>query len=107
MKGYIEERVVKIASYIVENNSTVRQAAKMFGVSKSTVHKDISERLKLINTSMANEVRKVLDCRVGLRPPRNDNKGTAVSSLSLRRSAATAAISIYRHHCMEKTPVVK
>ena len=61
MKGYIEERVVKIASYIVENNSTVRQAAKMFGVSKSTVHKDISERLKLINPSMANEVRKVLD----------------------------------------------
>ena len=61
MKGYIEERVVKIASYIVENNSTVRQAAKMFGASKSTVHKDISERLKLINPSMANEVRKVLD----------------------------------------------
>lgn len=44
MKGYIEERVVKIASYIVENNSTVRQAAKMFGVSKSTVHMVVTKQ---------------------------------------------------------------
>lgn len=38
MKGYIEERVIEIANYIVENNATVRQAAKHFGISKSTVH---------------------------------------------------------------------
>ena len=61
MKGYIEERAVDIANYIVERNATVRQAAKKFGVSKSTVHKDVSERLPLISPGLAGEVRKVLD----------------------------------------------
>ena len=61
MKGYIEERAIDIAHYIVEENATVRQAAKKFGVSKSTVHKDVSERLASINASLTNEVRKVLD----------------------------------------------
>ena len=49
MKKYIEERAAEIASYIVENNATVRQAAKKFGVSKSTVHKDVTERLEEID----------------------------------------------------------
>lgn len=61
MKKYIEERAVEIANYIVENNATVRQAAKQFGISKSTVHKDCSDRLLFINPSLASEVRKVLD----------------------------------------------
>lgn len=61
MKGYIEERAVEIANYIVERNATVRQAAKKFGVSKSTVHKDVSERLPFINQGLAAQVRKVLD----------------------------------------------
>ncbi len=61
MKKYIEERAVEIANYIIDNNATVRQAAKTFGVSKSTVHKDVSERLEGINASLAKEVRKVLD----------------------------------------------
>ncbi len=61
MKDYIEERVLGIAEYIVESNSTVREAAKRFGVSKSTVHKDVSERLMQINPTLAQEVRKVLD----------------------------------------------
>lgn len=61
MKRYIEERAVDIANYIIANNSTVRQAARQFGVSKSTVHKDVSERLYYINVSLAKEVRKVLD----------------------------------------------
>ena len=43
MKDYIEERAVEIATYIIENNATVRQAAKQFGISKSTVHKDVTE----------------------------------------------------------------
>ena len=42
MKGYIEERVIEIANYIVENNATVRQAAKHFGISKSTVHAEVT-----------------------------------------------------------------
>lgn len=59
--NYIEERVVDIANYIVKSRSTVRQAAKQFGVSKSTVHKDVTERLLKINPSLAKEARKVLD----------------------------------------------
>ena len=61
VKDYIEERAVEIAGYIVETKATVRQAAKKFGISKSTVHKDCVERLKLINPALAVEVRKVLD----------------------------------------------
>lgn len=61
MKENIEERAVEIAGYIVETKATVRQAAKQFGISKSTVHKDITERLLRINPSLAAEARKILD----------------------------------------------
>lgn len=61
MKDYIEERAVAVAGYIIECNATVRQAAKKFGVSKSTVHKDITERLKQIDPSLAAQTRVVLD----------------------------------------------
>lgn len=49
MKEYIEERAIAIANYIIESNATVRQTAKKFGISKSTVHKDVTERLLMIN----------------------------------------------------------
>ena len=52
---------MNIANYIIEHNATVRQAAKEFGISKSTVHKDITERLLRINPSLAAEARKILD----------------------------------------------
>ena len=61
MKDYIEERAVAIANYIIDHNATVRQTAKKFGISKSTVHKDCAERLRTINPSLAAEVRKILD----------------------------------------------
>lgn len=61
MKEYIEERAVEIANYIIEEKVTVRQAARKFGVSKSTVHKDCADRLAKINPALAKEVRKVLD----------------------------------------------
>lgn len=61
MKDYIEERAIDIANYIIENNATVRQTAKAFGISKSTVHKDVTERLMQINSTLAKEARKVLD----------------------------------------------
>jgi len=60
VKEYIEERVIETANYIIENNATVRATAKKFNISKSTVHKDVSERLKKINISMAEKVQKVL-----------------------------------------------
>ena len=61
MKGYIEERAIEIARYIIDNNTTVRQAAKQFGISKSTAHMAVTERLEKINASLAAETRKVLD----------------------------------------------
>ena len=62
MKGIsIEERAVKLAHYIIETKETVRSTAKTFGVSKSTVHKDITERLEKINPALARNVREILD----------------------------------------------
>lgn len=61
MKDYIEERAINIAVYIINNNATVRQTAKAFGVSKSTVHKDVTDRLLQVNPTLATEARKVLD----------------------------------------------
>ena len=61
MKSYIEERAVEIAKYTIDNNATVRQTAKQFGISKSTVHKDVTERLSQVNPTLAREARKVLD----------------------------------------------
>ena len=58
MKDYIEERAVEIANYIIDTKATVRQTARKFGVSKSTVHKDC---LRQINPALAVETRKVLD----------------------------------------------
>ena len=55
MKDYIEERAVEIAYYIIENKATVRQTAKKFGMSKSTIHKDVTERLLQINPALAGE----------------------------------------------------
>lgn len=57
----IEERAVKVAQYIIETEDTVRGAAKKFGISKSSIHKDVSQRLLNINYALAMEVRKVLD----------------------------------------------
>ncbi len=57
----IEERAISLAHYIIDSKDTVRGAAKKFGISKSTVHKDVSERLKKINPSLAKEVRIILD----------------------------------------------
>lgn len=61
MKDYIEERALTIANYIIEERATVRQTAKKFGVSKSTVHKDVTERLMQVNPALANQAREVLD----------------------------------------------
>ncbi|CZR71630.1 Stage III sporulation protein D [Clostridioides difficile] len=61
MRSHIEERAIVVAKYILKKNTTVRQTAKTFGVSKSTIHKDVTERLKEINPSLAKEVKNVLD----------------------------------------------
>jgi len=64
MKGYrfdYEERCEKIAQYLIEEGATVRTAATVFGISKSTVHKDVTERLKTVNASLYNDVKTVLE----------------------------------------------
>ncbi len=61
MRTDIEERAVRLAEYITENHSTVRGAAKAFGVSKSTVHKDITERLEHVDPELFSEVRDLLN----------------------------------------------
>ncbi len=57
----LENRVLKLSEYIIQHKSTIRDTAKFFGVSKSTVHKDLSQRLKYINTKIYKEVKKILE----------------------------------------------
>lgn len=61
MKNCVEERAVELGEYIIENNATVRATAKRFHISKSTVHKDVSDRLKKVNPQLYEQVRKVLE----------------------------------------------
>lgn len=61
MKDYIEDRVLDIARYIIDNNATVRAAAKVFNVSKSTVHKDVHDRLVKINRELYKQCSSVLE----------------------------------------------
>lgn len=60
MRDYIRKRVVDISHYIVDTKATVRQAAAVFGVSKSTVHKDVTERLPRVSKELAKKVKRVL-----------------------------------------------
>jgi len=61
LKGNIEERACQLALYIIENKATVRSAAQRFGISKSTVHKDLSERLPAFNRGLYLQVKQVLE----------------------------------------------
>ena len=61
LKSYIEERVLSLANYIIDRKATVRQTGKRFSVSKSTVHKDVADRLKYINHNLYEEVRVILE----------------------------------------------
>lgn len=61
MKGIVEERAAMLGEYIIESKATVRKAAKKFGISKSTVHKDVSQRLRKVNPALYREVRQILE----------------------------------------------
>jgi putative DeoR family transcriptional regulator (stage III sporulation protein D) len=61
LKDYIEERVLEVANYIIRSKATIRKTAKVFGVSKSTIHKDMTERLPKINPQIADEAKNILD----------------------------------------------
>ena len=61
LKGNMEERAQELALYIIENKTSVRSAASRFGISKSTVHKDLSERLPVINRALYRQVKEILN----------------------------------------------
>ena len=83
MKDYIEERAVEIATYIIETSATVRQTARKFGISKSTVHKDCTDRMVQINPLLARQVREVLDTN---KQERHIRGGLATKEKYLRRT---------------------
>ena len=61
MKGIVEERAIELGEYIVEHEATVRKTAKKFGISKSTVHKDVAQRLKYVDPQLYQTVKAILD----------------------------------------------
>ena len=73
MKDYIAKRTLNVANYMLETKSTVRGAAQKFGVSKSTVHKDISERLKMISPGLYSKAKKLLEINKSERHIRGGN----------------------------------
>lgn len=82
MKNHIEERAVAVANFIVSSNSTVRETARRFGISKSTVHKDITDRVEKIDPELARSVRKVLEVN---KAERHIRGGLATREKYLRR----------------------
>ena len=83
MKDHIEERAVAVANFIVSSNSTVRETAKRFGKSKSTVHKDITDRVEKLDPDLARSVRKVLEVN---KAERHIRGGLATREKYLRRN---------------------
>lgn len=92
LNGMVEDRAVKLGEYIVEHKATVRSAAKVFGVSKSTVHKDVTERLSKINPALAKEVNKVLTV--------NKQERHIRGGMATKRKAEQA--ELLRHHLAEQ-----
>ena len=88
----LSERIISEAIYIVENNTTIRQTDKKFGTSKSTVHKDITKKLKKIDEKLYNEVRKVLDYNISQRAIRG---GRAAKKKYKKWSLKVVGIAYY------------
>ncbi|MDF2946774.1 MAG: stage sporulation protein [Bacillales bacterium] len=85
---YIKERTLKIGMYILETKKTVRVIAKEFGVSKSTVHKDLTERLPAINPELAGSVQEILDYHKSIRHLR----GGEATKMKYKREEAGKAV---------------
>ena len=85
MKEYIEERTINVANYIIENKCTVRTAAKHFNISKSTIHKDVTERLWEVNRALAEKVKVVLETN---KTNRHIRGGEATKNKYLRAKSA-------------------
>ncbi|WP_102026461.1 sporulation transcriptional regulator SpoIIID [Salirhabdus sp. Marseille-P4669] len=93
MHDYIKERTIKIGKYIVETRKTVRVIAKEFGVSKSTVHKDLTERLPEINPELGKEVKEILDYHKSIRHLRGGEATKKKYSSRTKDESMTKTIS--------------
>ena len=89
MQEYIVQRVMEITNYIMETGFTVRQTAQVFGVSKSTVHKDITERLPQINANLSRQIRVILEKNKAERHLRG-GEATRLKYLSEKKEALKA-----------------
>ncbi|MBQ9747716.1 MAG: sporulation transcriptional regulator SpoIIID [Clostridia bacterium] len=89
MKEIVEERAVRLGEYIVENKDTVRRAAARFGISKSTVHKDVTDRLREIDPGLCREVGLVLEQNKQERHMRG-GEATKQKYIRLRKSSEGA-----------------
>ena len=89
MKGLPEDRAVRFAHYIIENGATVRDAAREFGISKSTVHKDVTERLPGINHQLYRRVKAVLEKN---KQERHIRGGQATKQKYARERSGPAAV---------------
>ncbi len=89
MSDYIRKRVLDVSQFIIDTDSTIRHAAKVFGVSKSTVHKDVTERLPKIDEELAKLVKKVLEKNKAERHLRG-GEATKRKYRSQRRKASPA-----------------
>ena len=97
MKDYIEERVLELAAYVLETQTTVRGAAKHFKISKSTVHKDLTERLTELNPTLAKDVKHVLDNNIFSNATFKVSTVCSISAFVLRMlSPATGCLSSSR-----------
>ncbi len=93
MHDYIKERTIKIGRSLVETKNTVRTIAKEFGVSKSTVHKDLTERLPEINPDLANEVKLILEYHKSIRHLRGGEATKIKYKRKRQRTPETAGMS--------------
>ncbi|ENH96564.1 stage III sporulation protein D [Gracilibacillus halophilus YIM-C55.5] len=104
MHDYIKERTMRIGRYLVETKKTVRVIAKEFGVSKSTVHKDLTERLPDIHPELANEVKQILHHHKSIRHIRG---GEATKQKYQVDSNEPFQADPLSHHIITKQPVKK
>ena len=96
MTDTIEKRACEAAVYMIETGATVRAAARHLGISKSTVHKDLTQRLKQYNYALYLQVREILDENTGAPHPRWDGHKTEVSaSIAGMRNAGLEAFRIF------------
>lgn len=97
MKEAVEERAAMLGEYIIETKATVRKTAKKFGISKSTVHKDVSQRLKKVNPALYSQVREILETN---KSERHIRGGIATKNKYLKEKQLKEAL-----HCKNNTAV--